>query len=343
MNLADLRQAVAPLSAIGSGELSFEFEGIPIKIRTLTPEEEISAFRYARDAVSESEPSDRAAGLEYIDRFRLITLSHSIMRVGGVDFSGVSYVETGETLQNGTPVRVTKSEALLEAMNGWSREMMTALFTRFSDLQFQVDERLAAAVAFDDIDYEGEIARLEERITELKDQKARRTAAREDPRSTSIAEASKPRPRRPAAAPAPVAAPDPEPEPADLGPEFESHSVALPLDIPKAVFFAPEEPAPEPAPVPEPPAPPPVPASVFDGVRLGPSPFTAMEIPREELPLNKERKVPTLPLRPPHVSAFEAYQGTAQENPEPPPAAPAAAPATPGLQTRFRPVKTPGT
>lgn len=174
---------MAPLTELGKGTLTFDAGPLTITIRTLNPDEEITIQRYARDALAEGESTDQTTALDFLDRFRNMTLAYSIMQVGKLNFNGVDHVETGETLPNGVAVRIPKHMAVLKIVNKWSREMSVSVMRKFERLNNQVEKDLSKAIVFDESDLDAEIARLEEKLADLKDQKMRADLGTSDPRS----------------------------------------------------------------------------------------------------------------------------------------------------------------
>lgn len=197
LSLKDLESVIAPLTELGKGEDTFEVGGLTITVRTLTPEEEIAVQRYARGALTEGDANDQLNALDYLDRFRAGCLGYSIMRIGPVDFHGVSTVETGETLPSGVAVRIKKHEAIIESIKSWSRPMVVAVYQRFTDLVERIEENIEKSVSFDDDHIEAQIARLEERLSELKATKAKLTAGESDPRKETIEVAANRDPKTP--------------------------------------------------------------------------------------------------------------------------------------------------
>lgn len=183
LTLQDLQAAMSPLSEIGKGELTFEVNGVAICLRALAPDEEIQVQRYARQAVADGDYSDQANALEYLDRFRMGALSYSIVQVGNLDFRKVEYVETGEKLPNGTAIKIRKHEAVLKLISNWSRNMINATFKKFSELANKVEVEVEGLIEFDEIDYDAEIARLEERLKEVRDAKNKHQLSTKDPRT----------------------------------------------------------------------------------------------------------------------------------------------------------------
>jgi hypothetical protein len=183
LTLQDLKTAMAPLAEIGKGELTFEVSGTLITLRALTPDEEIQVQRHARSILADGDLTDQANALEYLDRFRIASLGYSIVHIGALDFRDVEFVETGEKLPNGVAIKVKRHEAIQQLVGTWSRNMAVAVFKKFGELMNDVEKEVDGLIVFDPIDYDGEISRLEERVRELHEEKARAKASEDDLRT----------------------------------------------------------------------------------------------------------------------------------------------------------------
>ena len=234
LTLTDLKTIMAPLTELGKGEATFEVNGLHITVRSLTPEEEIATQRFARGALTEGDANDQVNALDYLDRFRTACLGYALVQIGELDFRGVSTVETGEKLPNGVAVKVKKNEALMQVIESWSRPMTTAIFQRFTSLMERIESSVDKSLKFDDDHIDAEIARLEERLAELKATKTKKIASANDPRDNTRELASNKKPT-------PPAEPKPE-EPVTWENARQNRStdepasfVAIPNDVAKAV------------------------------------------------------------------------------------------------------------
>jgi hypothetical protein len=183
LNLQELKAAMSPLSEIGKGELSFDVNGLVLVLRALTPEEEIHVQRYARQALTDGDTTDQTNALEYLDRFRICSLGYALVQAGDIDFRGVEFIETGDKLANGTAIKVRKHEAVMQLVQAWSRNMVNAVFKKFGELQNRVEKEVEGLIEFDEVDYDAEISRLEDRIRELKESKTKAVLSTKDPRT----------------------------------------------------------------------------------------------------------------------------------------------------------------
>lgn len=174
---------MSPLSEIGKGELAFDVNGLTLVLRALSPEEEIHVQRYARQALTDGDTTDQTNALEYLDRFRICSLGYSLVQAGDIDFRGVEFIETGEKLSNGTAIKIRKHEAVMQLVQAWSRNMVNAVFKKFGELQNRVEKEVEGLIEFDDVDYDAEVTRLEDRIRELKEAKIKANLSTQDPRT----------------------------------------------------------------------------------------------------------------------------------------------------------------
>ena len=162
LNLAQLNRLLEPLSNIGKGEKVVDVAGVSVTIRNLTPLEE--------SEVQKSLPKmegDEATPLDFVDVFRRETLARSIVQVGDLDLRGLEYVETGETLPNGKPIKVSKTEALMRMISTWSRPVFTKLFEQYGLLLEEVEKNLDSSLIVSPTDLEAEKKNLEARVEEI--------------------------------------------------------------------------------------------------------------------------------------------------------------------------------
>ncbi len=163
LNLAQLNKLLEPLSNIGKGEKIVDVAGLPVTIRNLTPLEE-SEVQRALPTMSEGEG---ATPLDFVETFRRETLARSIVQVGDLDLRGLDYVETGETLPNGKPIKVSKTEALIRLISSWSRPVSTKLFEQYGILIEEVENNLDKSLLVSPTDLSEEKRNLEARLEEI--------------------------------------------------------------------------------------------------------------------------------------------------------------------------------
>jgi hypothetical protein len=240
-----LEQALAPIEKIGQGELIFDAGDTPITLRILLPSEELEIQRYAGQVfVGKEGEEDSSTAVEYLDRFRTATLSYAIVEVGGQDFRDVEFVETGEYLDNGQPIKIAKHKALRQLIPRWSRALLVRCFHKYSELLNTVEANAEKAIDFTPSDHDAEIERLESRLKELRATKEREQQSNEEAfsaRVRAVAAASGPTEIVPQTPPA-------DPDEPEINPEQ-----ALPAAVRRAGPISPAS-APPPAAV-RPPAP----------------------------------------------------------------------------------------
>lgn len=164
-----LEQALAPIAKIGQGELTFDAGPTTITLRVLLPLEEIEAQKFAAGALNEADEGEHTA-VDYIDRFRLACLSHSVISVGEMDFRDTAFIETGEKLEDGTPVKITKHKAVRRLIRRWTRSTLTAVFAKFNELVKRTENEAEEQIEYEPSNLPAEIDRLQKRMDELKEQ-----------------------------------------------------------------------------------------------------------------------------------------------------------------------------
>jgi len=185
ISLSHLKQALAPLETFGKNEHTFEINGLSITIRPLLPVEETHVHRYAAEIIEENKGEatedgnmSRAAALDYFDRFRIEVIAHAIIQIGGLDLRHEKTLATGEALEDGTPIKVSKASALRDMIrNEWSRTSLSLAFEAYGDLMQRLQDEADNIVrkSIDDLDIE--IARLENRLVEVKAEREKRTVS----------------------------------------------------------------------------------------------------------------------------------------------------------------------
>jgi len=171
-----LGQVLAPIEAVGNGEISFKVNGTTVTLRRLSPEEEAEVQRY----VVTKDGDENLDTLEYIERVKLAILSYAIVAVGSMDLRDVVYVETGETLEvegkgdtpkKAVPVKVPRHVAMRKMLLKWASPARIAVYRQYVDLLNRVEDQAEDLVEFAPSNLDTEIERLESRLTSLKERK----------------------------------------------------------------------------------------------------------------------------------------------------------------------------
>ena len=244
-----LELALAPIAEIGQGELTFDLGTTAITLRMLLPKEEVEVQRYAGMALKDDDENDNTAAVRYIDRYRVGALSYAIVQVASMDFRGLAHVETGEMLDNGTPIKVEKHKALRTLMDNWTRTVLTGAFQKFNELVNRTEKEAEDAIEFEPSDIDAEIDRLDIEMERLKKAKAdeaekNKSTFSEQVRSLAAADAADPESQTPTdeGAEAPAVT---EPEPTTMQmPEAPRQPITPASAAPPAA--PPENPQPQP-------------------------------------------------------------------------------------------------
>jgi len=172
INLEALEQAFAAVEKIGKGEITFDVGETPVTLRILYPDEETAVQEWASaELATDSEDEDAAAGVfQFLDRFKLATLSYAIVQVGDLDLRDTPFVPTGEKLDNEKEVKIPRNEALRKLITRWTSSVRDGMFRKYGELLEDVGAKAEEAIKFKPADIQGEIDRLNGRIEELQAQ-----------------------------------------------------------------------------------------------------------------------------------------------------------------------------
>lgn len=163
-----LEQALAPIEAIGKGEIDFRVNGTSVTLRRLLPEEEAEVQKFAVNQTND----ESANALEYIERFKLAIISYGLVAVGPLDLRDVQYVETGERLDTGVAVKVPRHVAMRKMLLKWAAPARIAMFRQYVELLNRVEDQAEEMVEFAPSNLGVEIERLESRLGKLRDRQA---------------------------------------------------------------------------------------------------------------------------------------------------------------------------
>lgn len=174
-----LESAFAEVEQIGKGECTFDVGGTPITLRVLLPNEEAHVREVATQAYPTSEEAvDDASSQEnlqnvfrFMNDYKLTVLSYAVCQVGDTDLRDELYVETGENLPNGKPVKISRQEAMRKIILRWSIFVRDGCFRKYKELIDEVEKKAESAISFKPADLESEIERLQARLGEIQAQK----------------------------------------------------------------------------------------------------------------------------------------------------------------------------
>lgn len=263
LTLHDLAQALAPIEQIGKGEITFDVNGTSITLRRLLPEEENEVQKFAMS----KDGAENTIALDYMERFKLGLLSYALVAIGNLDLRDAAYVETGEVLGNGKPVKLPRHLALRQMLALWASPLRLAMFRKYVELLNQVEKQAEAAIEFDEEELDDEIERLESRLSDLKERRETDKESKQsdiDKMTRTIAEgnvnplevvgaAPEPEPETPVQAPEPpVQAPAPTPPPQPVARPQTPVQTAIPAPRRSPIPQAMAPVAPQSAPVQQP-------------------------------------------------------------------------------------------
>ena len=173
MLLSQLQKAFEPLTKLSQAEAKVEVAGVDVYLRLLSPDEELECQQEAQSLFSDDEEEDvddiaRTKAIQFLDTFRLGVLSRAIVQIGDNDLRGVSVVETGEVLDNGVSIKVTKVQAVRTIVESFPRSIQVRLMQEFHILTESVSQVVEKAIIGEYSASEAEIEDLENRIKEIK-------------------------------------------------------------------------------------------------------------------------------------------------------------------------------
>ena len=183
IDIGMLRKAVAPLTRVGRDEITFDVEGTRITLRSLLPIEEVAVQRFSQATLEEAQGDDddntlsRATAIEYFDQYRSEVLAHAVVAVGSLDLREVPEMTTGERLDDGTPVVVSRVSALrMMIRESWSRAMLSIAFYQYGELVQRLQDTADDLVRKSVADLDVEIGRLEKRLESARTERTKRAA-----------------------------------------------------------------------------------------------------------------------------------------------------------------------
>lgn len=161
INFNQLQELMKPLSDLCKAEKVVDLSGTKVTIKILSPIEETDVQKLLPDM------DDGVSALEFADIFRRETLARAIVAINDMDLRGVSSIETEETLPNGLPVKMSKTDAILKILEGWSRPVLAKVFEQYGVLSEEIENNLDESLKLNLEDREAEKANLNQRLQEI--------------------------------------------------------------------------------------------------------------------------------------------------------------------------------
>jgi len=136
VNLKQLKKAFKPIVEIGKRQRTMTLGATEITLKTLTSKED---GEVQKSISMQREEGQDLSPLEFVDAFRREVLSRAIVKIDDLDLSE-GFVETGEQLDDGTPIKVPKTEAVGELLDTMSRVALTQIFDEMTALISEAEE-----------------------------------------------------------------------------------------------------------------------------------------------------------------------------------------------------------
>ena len=179
LDIKALEKALTVIGNVGKGEFTFDVDGTPVTMRVLTADEDMVVQKYAREGGNTEDGEEDSGAMNLLERFKRMSLATSIVQIGTIDLRGEDFIATGEVTESGVPIRVSRVTAVRKIIDGWTRTATLALFQKYLEMVRRADAAAEKSVQFDTQDLDAEIGRVERRLTELKEEKAKSDSLRD--------------------------------------------------------------------------------------------------------------------------------------------------------------------
>lgn len=173
IDLEALKQAMASVTDVGHYEHTFAVNDTTVTMWPLTATAEREIFEFSQEALEGRDPNnkdDQASSVSYMDRFRIATISHTIVAIGDLDLRHTNEVLTGKETPGGTPQKIFRYQAMQQIIEGWSKPLIDQLFIQFGEMVRRVEEKAHKAIKFTPANLSSEIDNLLDRMIWLQDQ-----------------------------------------------------------------------------------------------------------------------------------------------------------------------------
>ena len=188
MLLSQLQKAFEPLTQLSQAEAIVDVAGTAVHLRLLSPDEELECQQESQSFISDLEEDAednlaRTKAIQFLDAFRMAVLSRAMVQISDNDLRTTTVIETGETLDNGVTVKITKVQAVRTILEGFPRSIQVRLMQEYHILTESVSKVVEKAIIGEYNSAEAEIEDLEAKIQEIKQtQKGKESAVDEDVR-----------------------------------------------------------------------------------------------------------------------------------------------------------------
>ena len=159
---------MADIARVGHYEHEFVVNEKRYVLCPLTAEQDREVFEYAESALeagSKGSGEGTAENIAYMDRFRIAAIAQSLVVIGDLDLRDTVEVETGKKLENGTPEKVSRYQAVRHFVEQWTKPMIEQFFLHFGEMSTRIEEQASREVRYTPSDLSAEIEHIGERLT----------------------------------------------------------------------------------------------------------------------------------------------------------------------------------
>lgn len=165
LNLKQLEEAFSSLAQFNKKEDTFLVGNIPVTVRHISDEEEVTLIKYASLAFEEG-VEDKATELSFVHRMKICLLSMAIVQIGNVNLRD-DLVLTGDMTPKGEPVKRERAEVVRKLLAKWPSPYLIRMFAKYGELMTKLSLEAEKQIQFEPVDLDAEIQRLEARKQEL--------------------------------------------------------------------------------------------------------------------------------------------------------------------------------
>lgn len=176
IDFSRIEDAFSKISQAINQTIDFEINGIVLKMRNLTDEEEADTMSEAYRTISDTGVND--GHQVFIHATKIGTLSRAIISINDTELRD-KFIKTGE-IKNGKEVMREKVSYLKEKLREWPKAFLSRAFAKYGELMSNMEIEAERAIIVNVVDFDSEIERLEERIKELKDERAKQLEKNEE-------------------------------------------------------------------------------------------------------------------------------------------------------------------
>jgi len=171
MNLTELTKAFSGVSTLGKKEVTFPINGTEITLRVISGPDQVHVDDAMGHLIDDDDFSESAQIQSFFQNTWRETLARSIVQIGNLNLRNLDEIATGEFLDNGVPVVVSKVDAVKKILAEWSPDLLASLNDRYDAMRADSEAEIQLAFNAEPVSYDAEIQRLKDRISELEQRK----------------------------------------------------------------------------------------------------------------------------------------------------------------------------